>query len=84
MEELIDKIRIEARQNHVPILQDIALEKIMKILEERKPNSILEIGTAVGYSALCFSKHLTEGGKIVTLEVNENMFNKAKEIALPL
>lgn len=79
MEELIENIRIEARANHVPILQDIALDLIMKILEERKPNSILEIGTAVGYSALCFSRCLTEDGKIVTVEVNENMYNKARE-----
>lgn len=79
MEELIDKIRIDARENHVPILQDVSLELIMKILEERKPTSILEIGTAVGYSALCFSKYLEKDGKIVTVEVNENMFNKAKE-----
>lgn len=79
MEELIENIRIEARANHVPILQDVALDLIMKILEERKPSSILEIGTAVGYSALCFSKHLDNDGKIVTVEVNENMYNKAKE-----
>lgn len=79
MEELIDNIRIEARANHVPILQDVALDLIMKILEERKPSSILEIGTAVGYSALCFSKNLDKDGKIVTVEVNENMYNKAKE-----
>lgn len=79
MEKLIEKIRIEARENHVPILQDVSLDLIMKILEERKPNSILEIGTAVGYSALCFSRCLAVNGKIVTIEVNENMFNKAKE-----
>ena len=79
MEELIDNIKIEARANHVPILQDVALDLIMKILEERKPRSILEIGTAVGYSALCFSKHIDKDGKIVTVEVNENMYNKAKE-----
>ena len=79
MEELIDNIKIEARANHVPILQDVALDLIMKILEERKPRSLLEIGTAVGYSALCFSKHIDKDGKIVTVEVNENMYNKAKE-----
>lgn len=79
MEDLIETIKIEARANHVPILQDISLEFIEEILEKKKPKNILEIGTAVGYSALCFSKYLVEDGKIVTVEVNENMYNKAKD-----
>ena len=79
MEELIENIRIESRENHVPILQDNSLELILNIIKERKPKNILEIGTAVGYSALCFSKYLDENGKIITIEVNENMYNKAKE-----
>lgn len=75
----IEQIRIKARENYVPILQDVSLEFIEKILEERKPKSILEVGTAVGYSALCFSRHLAEGGKIVTMELNEEMVRIARE-----
>ncbi len=75
----IEQIRIKARENYVPILQDVSLEFIEKILEERKPKTILEVGTAVGYSALCFSRHLSEGGKIITMELNEEMVKIAKE-----
>lgn len=75
----IEQIRIKARENYVPILQDVSLEFIEKILEERKPKSILEVGTAVGYSALCFSRHLANGGKIVTMELNEEMVRIARE-----
>ena len=75
----IEQIRIKARENHVPILQDVSLEFIENILKERKPKSILEVGTAVGYSALCFSRHLAEGGKIVTMELNEEMVRIARE-----
>lgn len=75
----IEQIRIKARENYVPILQDVSLEFIEKILEERKPKSILEVGTAVGYSALCFSRHLADGGKIVTMELNEEMVRIARE-----
>lgn len=75
----IEAIRIKARENYVPILQDASLEFIEKILEERKPESILEVGTAVGYSALCFSRHLKPGGKIVTMELSEDMVRIAKE-----
>src|SRR4030095_14848744 len=32
---------------------------------------VLEIGTYLGYSALCFAEGLAEGGKVITLDVNE-------------
>lgn len=49
-----------------------------------RPERILEIGTFTGYSAYCLSKGLQEGGRLVTIEVNEELeemvrsfFNKA-------
>ena len=36
-----------------------------------RPTVVLEIGTYLGYSALCFAEGLVEGGKVVTLDVNE-------------
>lgn len=49
-----------------------------------RPKRILEIGTFTGYSAYCLSKGLQEGGRLVTIEVNEELeemvrsfFNKA-------
>ena len=55
---------------------DDTLEVIDKLLTEKKPLKILEIGTAVGYSAICFSKHLAENGRIDTIERDEE---RAKE-----
>ena len=77
-ETKIEKIKVEARANHVPILQDVSLQFIETLREIKKPASILEVGTAVGYSALQFSKHLKEGGKIVTMELDENTANIAR------
>lgn len=78
-ETKIEEIKIKARQNHVPILQDDSLKLIETILEIKKPESILEVGTAVGYSALNFAKHLSDGGKIITMELNEATANEARE-----
>ena len=75
----LEEIKIEARKNHVPILQDDSLRLIETLLEIKKPQSILEVGTAVGYSALVFSKHLKEDGKIITMELNEDTANIAKD-----
>lgn len=36
-----------------------------------KPKVVLEIGTYLGYSALCFAEGLTDGGKVITLDIQE-------------
>ncbi|HDO27869.1 MAG TPA: O-methyltransferase, partial [Bacteroidetes bacterium] len=38
-----------------------------------RPRRILEIGTFTGYSAICLAKGLTPDGKLITIEVNEEM-----------
>ncbi|HVF29746.1 MAG TPA: O-methyltransferase, partial [Pyrinomonadaceae bacterium] len=37
-----------------------------------RPRVVLEIGTYLGYSALCFAEGLSEDGKVITLDVNEH------------
>ncbi len=75
----LSKIKQRAIANHVPIIMDDTLEVIEKYMENKKINRILEIGTAVGYSAICFSQFLSEGGVIDTIERDENMVKQAKE-----
>lgn len=77
-EKTLSRIKEEALKNHVPILQDESLSLILMILNLKKPNKILEIGTAVGYSAINFSKYLDgENARIKTIEINDNMVNIA-------
>ena len=38
-----------------------------------KPSSILEIGTYTGYSAICLAKGLKPGGKLYTVEINDEL-----------
>lgn len=77
---ILDNIKKEAIENHVPILQDVSLELIEVILSIKRPNKILEIGTAVGYSAIKFSKYLEgKDSKIKTIEISKDMYNIAKE-----
>jgi len=77
-EELM-KIKEKALENHIPIIMDDTLEVIAEILTKIKPKSILEIGAAVGYSAMCFSEYLKEDGKIDTIERDEERIKEAKE-----
>ena len=73
---MLNKIKQKALEEHIPILMDDTLETIKEILIKEKPKKILEIGTAVGYSAICFAKILLEncGEKnilIDTIELDE-------------
>ncbi len=67
------------RQTHLQILmprmlsghvQGKFLEFISKMI---RPKKILEIGTFTGYSALCLAQGLQEGGKLLTLEKNDEL-----------
>lgn len=72
-------IKQKALEEHIPIIMDDTLEVVDEILTKLKPKKILEIGTAVGYSAMCFSEYLVEGGKIDTIERDEERIAEAKE-----
>ena len=75
---IINKIKEKALNENIPIIMDDTLEVIAKYLLEIKPKRILEIGTAVGYSAICFSQYLHDGGIIDTIERDEERIKEAK------
>ena len=77
--EELEKIKEKALDEHIPIIMDDTLAVIDKVLKKIKPKKILEIGTAVGYSAMCFSEYLQEGGRIDTIERDEERIAQAKE-----
>src|SRR5690606_3480104 len=44
-----------------------------------KPRVILEIGTYTGYSAICLAEGLQEGGKLITIDVNEELEDRVRK-----
>ena len=74
----VEEIKQKAIEEHIPIIMDDTLEEVSKVLQEIKPLNILEIGTAVGYSAIRFSKYLEKGGIIDTIERDEERIKEAK------
>ena len=77
-EEEFEIVKKRALENHIPIIMDDTLEVLKKVLKEEKPKRILEIGTAVGYSASCFAK-FTDGCIIDTIELDEERAKEAIE-----
>ena len=83
----IKTIKENALNEHIPILMDDTLEVIKEILIKEKPTKILEIGTATGYSSICFATIILENCrgelsspvKIDTIELDETRANEAIE-----
>lgn len=77
--ELLDEIEKFGRENKIPILLDDSLEYITNMLSEIKPFRLLEVGTAIGFSAISFSKYIAEGGRIDTIEIESLRVEQALE-----
>ena len=72
----LEKFAIE---NRVPIIQKETAKFLEFMISMKKPNNILELGTAIGYSSILMSKTLNNKCKITTIERDEKMINLAKE-----
>lgn len=68
-----------ARKNGIPILhrEAAALIRVLALLQE--PQRILEVGTAVGYSAILLASTLKQGGRVDTIERDEDSAVQAAE-----
>lgn len=76
-EELL-KIKEKALEEHIPIIMDDTLNIIKEKLKDKRIDNFLEIGTAVGYSAICFSEFLSKSGRIDTIERDLERAKEAK------
>ncbi|RID83967.1 O-methyltransferase [Mesobacillus zeae] len=60
-----------AAENGVPIMEPAGMEALLQILRIQEPKAILEVGTAIGYSALRMAEALP-AAQIVTIERDED------------
>ena len=76
--ELLMEIEAYAHVHNIPIMELVGIEAFIHILKIHQPKRILEIGTAIGYSALRFAEALPEA-TIVTIERDATRLDKACE-----
>lgn len=69
---LLSEIAEYGHAHQVPIIQPEIAQYLKVFLEMYKPKSVLEIGTAIGYSGSLFAMSMTEGS-LHTIEINEDM-----------
>lgn len=75
--ELVEEMENYAKEHVVPIMELIGIETLLQILRLHQPAHILEIGTAIGYSAIRMAEALPNA-KIVTIERNEDRYKQAQ------
>lgn len=72
----LQRLRQDAEEKKIPVILRETESYIFNMVRIKKPQRILEIGTAVGYAAIFLATALPEA-EIVSLEVNDNMYRKA-------
>ena len=79
--DLLKKIN---RETHLEVLQPRMLSghfqgRVLSMFSKMiRPERILEIGTYTGYSALCLAEGLTPNGKLVTIDINEELASRVR------
>jgi len=67
----LEELEIYAKETDVPIIRKEMQNFLKFILQMQKPMDILEVGTAIGFSALLMSEYAPDGCKITTIEKYE-------------
>ena len=73
--KLIDEIREYGENNSVPIMSRDTITTIQRIIKDNNIKSILEVGTAIGYSTICFAS--TGIDKIESIERDKERYDIA-------
>lgn len=77
--ELLDTIEKKAIEDGVPIIRSETAALLRSLTAALRPENVLEIGTAVGYSALQMCQVMPENCHITTIEKYEKRIPEAKE-----
>lgn len=77
MLDLFAEIEKYADEHNVPIINKDSRQLLMDTVKKNAPKSILEVGTAVGYSALVMAENMPPNGKIITIEQDANRIDTA-------
>ena len=76
MNAKIQALKSKALEENIPIMMDDTINYIKKLIEMYKITDILEIGTAVGFSAINFAL-VSKDVKLVSIERDQNRFIEA-------
>ncbi len=76
--EVLNELELYAKENNVPIVQKETARFLELMVSIQKPKKILELGTAIGYSAILMSEAVNNNVSITSIERDANMIMEAK------
>ena len=76
---ILGELEVYAEENSVPIVQPETAQFLEVITRIKRPKRILEIGCAIGYSAMLMAENLADDGSITTVEWDEETAKLAEE-----
>ena len=76
--EQLDRMEADAKASKVPIIRKETQSLLRFLIKAHSPEKILEVGTAVGFSALFMSEYAPEGCRITTIENYEKRIPVAR------
>ena len=77
--DFVIQLAKEAGETFVPIIRKETSSLLKTLVVMKQPQSILEVGTAIGYSAIVMSEHMPDDCRITTIEKYEKRIPIAKE-----
>ena len=77
---ILEDLEKYALDYHIPIVQPEVAQLLKILLKIKKPKNILEIGTAIGYSAILMAENSSENCKITTIERRRDMIERPWKI----
>jgi predicted O-methyltransferase YrrM len=80
-EQWVKELETQAKEDHIPIMDPVGINFLMQLIRLNKPGKILEIGAAIGYSALRMNEAYP-AASITTIEKDDVRYQQAvKNIA---
>ena len=71
-EPILQRLEEQAACEHIPIIHPDVGQFLRFLIRVHRPKSILEVGTAIGYSTILFAQAADRETKIKTIEINES------------
>ena len=76
---ILEQIEQEALDTYVPVIRKETQSFLKVLLMIKRPSRILEIGTAIGFSAILMSEYMPKDGHVTTIEKYEKRIPIARE-----
>lgn len=75
----LKKLEQFANENRIPVIPHETVVYFIWMFNQLKPKSVLEVGTAIGFSASLMAEHM-EDGTVTTIERNPDMYERAEKV----